>query len=174
MDTNAAMAPHTGTRYLDELTMGDLVIRIDHVVTALPDGGTGLFLVDPSGDGVTRDGYTTHDGGRAARIALDGATGVFNAVDASVVRYTGGPRSRETDRLLFSRPDAPMRWRWQRVRHVGRVGSLFDDRRRSGASRHQQQQQVRGVIDWMMAAPPPSVSSDVEMDEDDITEDADL
>lgn len=40
---------------------------------------------------------------------LDGATGVFNAVDASVVRYTGGPRSREVNRLLFSRPDAPMR-----------------------------------------------------------------
>nr|BFE66372.1 hypothetical protein GCM10020063_108980 [Dactylosporangium thailandense] len=41
---------------------------------------------------------------------LDGATGVFNAVDASVVRYTGGPRSRDVDRMLFSRPDAPMRW----------------------------------------------------------------
>ncbi|MDO9456270.1 SRPBCC family protein [Nocardioides sp.] len=29
-----------GTRYVDELTMGELVIRIDHVVTPLPDGGS--------------------------------------------------------------------------------------------------------------------------------------
>ena len=39
------------------------------------------------------------------------------------------------------------------------------------------QQQVRGVIDWMMAAPPPGVSRDVgdlELDEDDISEDAEL
>ncbi|MEV4619162.1 exo-alpha-sialidase [Asanoa sp. NPDC049573] len=41
---------------------------------------------------------------------LDGATGVFNAVDAGLVRYTGGPHSREVDRILFSRPDSPMRW----------------------------------------------------------------
>ncbi|GAA3774097.1 hypothetical protein GCM10022225_72260 [Plantactinospora mayteni] len=41
---------------------------------------------------------------------LDGSTGVFNAVDAGLARYTGGPRSREVDRILFSRPDSPMRW----------------------------------------------------------------
>ncbi|MEV0719291.1 exo-alpha-sialidase [Asanoa sp. NPDC050611] len=41
---------------------------------------------------------------------LDGATGVFNAVDAGLARYTGGPRSPEVDRILFSRPDSPMRW----------------------------------------------------------------
>lgn len=29
-----------GTRYVDELTMGELVIRIDHVVTARPQGGS--------------------------------------------------------------------------------------------------------------------------------------
>jgi hypothetical protein len=29
-----------GRRYLDQLTMGDLVIRIDHVVTARPEGGS--------------------------------------------------------------------------------------------------------------------------------------
>ncbi|MEJ3748799.1 exo-alpha-sialidase [Actinomycetes bacterium KLBMP 9797] len=34
---------------------------------------------------------------------LDGGTGVFNAVDASLLRYSRG-------RVLFSRPDAPMRW----------------------------------------------------------------
>ena len=53
------------------------------VSAALPDGGTGLFLVTPDADGLTRDGYPTHDGGRAARIALDGtpATPLGEATD---------------------------------------------------------------------------------------------
>ncbi len=41
------------------------------VVSAkLPDGGTGLFLVN--GDDAERTGYPTYDGGRAARVVLDG------------------------------------------------------------------------------------------------------
>ncbi|WP_405146566.1 exo-alpha-sialidase [Sphaerisporangium sp. NBC_01403] len=40
---------------------------------------------------------------------LDGSTGTFNAVDASLLRYTGGPGSSEVDRVLFSRPDSPVR-----------------------------------------------------------------
>jgi BNR repeat protein len=40
---------------------------------------------------------------------LDGSTGKFNACDAGLVRYTGGPGSTEVDRILFSRPDAPVR-----------------------------------------------------------------
>lgn len=40
------------------------------VSAALPDGGTGLFLVE--GDAPERAGYPTYDGGRAARIVLDG------------------------------------------------------------------------------------------------------
>jgi len=49
--------------------------RADRLVVsaALPDGGTGLFLVDPGASGVARDGYATHDGGRAARVSLDSA-----------------------------------------------------------------------------------------------------
>jgi alkylation response protein AidB-like acyl-CoA dehydrogenase len=43
------------------------------VSAALPDGGTGLFVVDPSSEGVAREGYATHDGGRAAKVTLDGA-----------------------------------------------------------------------------------------------------
>lgn len=39
------------------------------VSAALPDGGTGLFLVAP--DGVERTAYPTYDGGRAARVVLD-------------------------------------------------------------------------------------------------------
>ena len=49
------------------------------VVTAtLPEGGTGLFLVDPAtaGDTLDRTGYPTYDGGRAARIVLDATPAV--------------------------------------------------------------------------------------------------
>jgi alkylation response protein AidB-like acyl-CoA dehydrogenase len=42
------------------------------VSAGLPDGGTGLFLVTSDASGLTREGYVTHDGGRAARVALDG------------------------------------------------------------------------------------------------------
>ncbi|MGJ9412835.1 acyl-CoA dehydrogenase family protein [Aeromicrobium sp. CF4.19] len=54
------------------------------LVTAdLPDGGRGVFLVD--GDDAQRTGYRTHDGSRAARVALDGTAGVplGEAVDAT-------------------------------------------------------------------------------------------
>jgi len=40
------------------------------VSAALPDGGTGLFLVQGDASGLSRDGYATHDGGRAARVVL--------------------------------------------------------------------------------------------------------
>ena len=40
------------------------------VSAALPDGGTGLFLVD--GDAAERTGYATYDGTRAARVSFDG------------------------------------------------------------------------------------------------------
>jgi alkylation response protein AidB-like acyl-CoA dehydrogenase len=43
------------------------------VSAALPEGGTGLFTVEGSADGVTRTAYSTHDGGRAARVAFDAA-----------------------------------------------------------------------------------------------------
>ncbi|NPC97999.1 acyl-CoA dehydrogenase family protein [Nocardioides sp. zg-DK7169] len=43
------------------------------VSAALPAGGTGLFLVPGDGPGVSRTGHPTYDGGRAARIAFDGA-----------------------------------------------------------------------------------------------------
>jgi alkylation response protein AidB-like acyl-CoA dehydrogenase len=43
------------------------------VVTAvLPGGGTGAFLVRADADGLTRTGYATHDGARAAHVAFDG------------------------------------------------------------------------------------------------------
>lgn len=43
------------------------------VSAVLPAGaGTGLFLVSPDAGGLTRTGYSTYDGGRAARVAFDG------------------------------------------------------------------------------------------------------
>ncbi|MGA7051214.1 MAG: acyl-CoA dehydrogenase [Mycobacterium sp.] len=53
------------------------------VSAALPDGGTGLFLVDA--DAVTRHGYPTFDGQRGAQIDLDTAPAepLGDAVDAA-------------------------------------------------------------------------------------------
>ncbi|SNS19663.1 hypothetical protein SAMN04488107_1644 [Geodermatophilus saharensis] len=42
------------------------------VVSAVVDGGTALFLVRGDAAGLTRTGYRTHDGGRAANLTLDG------------------------------------------------------------------------------------------------------
>jgi alkylation response protein AidB-like acyl-CoA dehydrogenase len=42
------------------------------VVSAVSGGATLLFLVDGDADGLTRTGYRTHDGGRAAHLAFDG------------------------------------------------------------------------------------------------------
>ena len=47
------------------------------VVSArLPEGGTGLFLVEGDAAGLRRAGYATHDGGRAARVELDAVSAV--------------------------------------------------------------------------------------------------
>ncbi|MEU9449742.1 exo-alpha-sialidase [Streptomyces sp. NPDC048277] len=62
-------------------------------------GGEGQRIVSVSSD----DGLTW------SQPAFDGGTGSFNAVDAGLLRYTGGPGSRDTGRVLFSRPDSPVR-----------------------------------------------------------------
>jgi len=47
-------------------------VRADVLVVsaALPDGGTGLFVVTSDASGLSRDGYATHDGGRAAKVTF--------------------------------------------------------------------------------------------------------
>jgi alkylation response protein AidB-like acyl-CoA dehydrogenase len=52
--------------------------RADRLVVsaALPEGGTGLFLVADDASGLTRTGYSTYDGGRATRVAFDGTPAV--------------------------------------------------------------------------------------------------
>lgn len=75
---SAAASAVTATQDGDAWTLSGVKEPVPHgaradllvVSAALPDGGTGLFLVEP--DGVERAGYRTYDGGRAARIAFDG------------------------------------------------------------------------------------------------------
>ncbi|MFD4462117.1 acyl-CoA dehydrogenase family protein [Nocardia sp. NPDC058480] len=57
------------------------------VSAALPEGGTGLFLVDPSATGVTRTGFRTHDGRRGADITFADAPAepLGTPVDTSAV-----------------------------------------------------------------------------------------
>ncbi len=46
------------------------------VVSAAVEGGTGLFLVQGDAAGLTRTGYRTHDGTRAANVRFDGTQAV--------------------------------------------------------------------------------------------------
>jgi alkylation response protein AidB-like acyl-CoA dehydrogenase len=46
------------------------------IVSAAVDGGTGLFVVQGDASGLTRTGYRTHDGTRAAGIRFDGTPAV--------------------------------------------------------------------------------------------------
>lgn len=72
----------TATREGDTWTVSGTKEPVPHgaradvlVVSAvLPEGGTGLFLVQ--GEAATRAGYATYDGGRAARVDLDAAAAV--------------------------------------------------------------------------------------------------
>ena len=50
--------------------------RADHIVVSasLPDGGTGLFVID--GESVSRTDYAVFDGSRAARVELSGTAAV--------------------------------------------------------------------------------------------------
>ncbi len=46
------------------------------VSAALPGGETALFLAEADATGLSRTGFATHDGGRAAQVTLDGAAAV--------------------------------------------------------------------------------------------------
>jgi alkylation response protein AidB-like acyl-CoA dehydrogenase len=62
------------------------------VVSAVVDGGTGLFLVQGDAAGLTRTGYRTHDGTRAANIRFEGT--------AAVALGTGGDQTPAIERAL--------------------------------------------------------------------------
>ncbi|MGI5289919.1 exo-alpha-sialidase [Nonomuraea polychroma] len=64
-----------------------------------------------SGNDWPRDTAVSADGGLTwSKPRMDFSPGLFNGVDTGLIRYTGGPHSSEVDRVLFSWPDAPMRW----------------------------------------------------------------
>jgi alkylation response protein AidB-like acyl-CoA dehydrogenase len=63
------------------------------VVSALVDGATRLFVVRADADGLTRTGYRTHDGGRAAKVA-------FADTPAEPLGDSGGDRSADVERVL--------------------------------------------------------------------------
>jgi alkylation response protein AidB-like acyl-CoA dehydrogenase len=62
------------------------------VVSAALDGGTGLFLVQGDASGLTRTGYRTHDGTRAAHLRFDGTP--------AQQLGTGGDRTAAVERAL--------------------------------------------------------------------------
>jgi hypothetical protein len=99
---HAGGAVPLGTAYP---TIGEarLVQREDGTVVI--NGRYGAGGNRPRAISVSVDGGVTW-----APPTLDGGAGVFNAVDASLIRYTGGPHNNDVNRVLFSRPDAPMRW----------------------------------------------------------------
>jgi len=74
----------TATRSGDDWTLTGVKEPVPHgaradlliVTAALPGGGTGLFRVSPDATGLSRDGYPTHDGGRAARVSLESTSAV--------------------------------------------------------------------------------------------------
>ena len=60
------------------------------VVSAVVDGGTGLFLVRGDAEGLTRTGYRSHDGTRAANVRLEGTP--------ATLLGTGGDRTGAIER----------------------------------------------------------------------------
>jgi alkylation response protein AidB-like acyl-CoA dehydrogenase len=61
-------------------------------VSAAIDGGTGLFLVQGNASGLTRTGYRTHDGTRAANVRFEGTP--------AQQLGTGGDRTAAIERAL--------------------------------------------------------------------------
>lgn len=70
------------------------------VSAALPGGGTGVFVVAADADGLSRSGYRTHDGGRAAKVefvdtpatalgsaAVDQTAAIERALDRARIAY---------------------------------------------------------------------------------------
>jgi alkylation response protein AidB-like acyl-CoA dehydrogenase len=62
------------------------------VVSAVVEGGTGLFLVHGHASGLTRTGYRTHDGTRAANVRFEGTP--------AVILGAGGDQTAAIERAL--------------------------------------------------------------------------
>lgn len=79
-------------------TLGEARLVQRHDGSVVINGRYGAGGNKQRGVSVSTDGGLTW-----APPVLDGGAGAFNAVDASLTRHS-------RDRMLFSRPDAPMRW----------------------------------------------------------------
>lgn len=94
---------------------GAIPVSVDYPLneSRLVELSDGRILINArasSGGNRHRITSVSNDGGVTwAPPKLDGATGMFNAVDAGMLRYTGGPGSDEISRILYSKPDAPVR-----------------------------------------------------------------
>jgi alkylation response protein AidB-like acyl-CoA dehydrogenase len=80
---SASASAVTATKAGDGWTLTGVKEPVPHgaradvlVVSAVIDGGTGLFLVRGDAAGLTRTGYRTHDGGRAAHVEFAGTPAV--------------------------------------------------------------------------------------------------
>lgn len=89
----------TATRAGDGWTLSGAKEPVPHgaradvlVVSAVVDGGTGLFLVQGDATGLTRTGYRTHDGGRAAAVRFEGTP--------ATLLGTGGDQTAAVERVL--------------------------------------------------------------------------
>ncbi|MGY1781085.1 acyl-CoA dehydrogenase family protein [Geodermatophilus sp. SYSU D01036] len=71
------------------------------VVSAVTDGGTALFLVRGDAEGLTRTGYRTHDGTRAANVTLDGTPAELLG-EGTADRTTDVERAQALARIAYS------------------------------------------------------------------------
>jgi hypothetical protein len=95
-----------------EVPMGEGLPVVGEARLVQREDGSVLMNSRPgSGNDWPRDIAVSKDGGLTwSPPTMDFSPSLFNGVDTSLIRYTGGPRSRSVNRVLFSRPDAPMRW----------------------------------------------------------------
>ncbi|MEU6782711.1 exo-alpha-sialidase [Nonomuraea angiospora] len=95
-----------------EVPMGDGYPVVGEARLVQRADGTVVMNSRPgSGNDWPRDiAVSTDDGLTWSPPRMDFSPALFNGVDTGLIRYTGGPGSKDVNRVLFSRPDSPMRW----------------------------------------------------------------
>lgn len=139
------------------------------VVSARTDAGLGLFLVTP-GDGVTVTSYATFDGGRAAKVVLDGAPATRlgdGSVDASaalerVVAAAKIAYCHESLGLMESALQRTSTYLTQR-KQFGTTLNRFQALTFRAADMYTSVELTRSVVEWasMVVADPGSTSAQV-------------
>ncbi|MEU4291487.1 exo-alpha-sialidase [Kribbella sp. NPDC026596] len=95
-----------------EVPMGTGLPTVGEARLLQREDGSVLMNSRPgSGNDWPRDFAISNDDGLSwSRAVMEFSAGLFNGCDMGFHRYTGGPGSHDVNRVLFSRPDAPMRW----------------------------------------------------------------